>query len=264
MALTFKDRVLTPKVARAMFSPSAIVAAGAGTAAGVLLAGLGPAAVVLGAVAWAGRVLLAVPRGAPSAERIDAFRVGEPWRRFVLDAQQAQRRFTETVRRSRSGPVQERLRSIGAKIDEAVSECWQIARQGDQLDAALRTLDVRRIRLELEDVYEERRRQAHDEEADDRLYRAQLAIESQLESAERLQNVAVDAQNRLRLLNAQLDEAVARSVEISLTAGDVSQLGGLTDDVDHVVEELEALRQGLEEASGVARGTRGTSAPGTA
>jgi hypothetical protein len=51
---------------------------------------------------------------------------------------------------------------------------------------------------------------------------------------------------------------------VSLTAGDVSQLGGLTADVDHVVDELEALRQGLEEASGVAGGTRGPTQPGTA
>jgi len=264
MTLTFKDRVLTPRVARAMFSPSGILLAGGAAAAAILAGAAVPVAAVAGVAAWAGRVLLAVPRGAPSAQRIDPFQVGDPWRRFVMDAQQAQRRFDDTVRRARSGPVKERLVAIGGRIREAVDECWQIACQGDQLDAALRTLDVRRIRLELEDIYEERRRQAHDDRADEALYRAQQAIESQLESAERLRSVAVDAQNRLRLLNAQLDEAVARSVEVSLTAADVSQLGGLTDDVEHVVEELEALRLGLEEASGVASGTRGNAQPGTA
>lgn len=260
---SFKDRLLTPKVAGAAMSPSAILLAGAAVAAGVV-AGLGPAAALLGVAAWAGRVLLAVPRGAPARDRIDAFQVGEPWRRFVLDAQQAQRRFEDTVRRSRPGPVQERLLGIGERIAEAVAECWEIARHGDQLDAALRTLDVRRIRFELEDIYEQRRRQAHDDRADDALYRAQQAIEAQLASADRLGAVAVDAENRLRLLNARLDEAVARSVEISLTAADVSQLGALTDDVDHVVEELEALRLGLVEASGASGGGRGSAQPGTA
>ena len=264
MALTFKDRLLTPKVARAMMSPSGILLAGGAAAAAIVATGAIPVAIVAGIGAWGARVLMSMSRGTPSATRIDPFQVGDPWRRFVMDAQQAQRRFDETVKRARSGPVKERLVSIGAKVQEAVSECWQIARQGDQLDAALRTLDVRRIRLELEDVHEERRRQAHDDRADEALYRAQQSIEAQLESAERLRSVAVDAQNRLRLLNAQLDEAVARSVEVSLSAADVSQLGGLTDDVDHVVEELEALRQGLEEASGVSSGTRGTTQPGTA
>lgn len=264
MALTFKDRLLTPKVARAMMSPSGILLAGGAAAAAIVATGALPVAIAAGVGAWAARVLLALPKAAPSPERIDPFQVGDPWRRFVIDAQQAQRRFDETVKRARSGPVKDRLTAVGGRVREAVNECWQIARQGDQLDAALRTLDVRRIRVELEDIYEERRRQAHDDRADEALYRAQLAIESQLQSAERLRSVAIDAQNRLRLLNAQLDEAVARSVEISLSAGDVSQLGGLTDDVEHVVEELEALRQGLEEASGAAPGTPGVGRTGTA
>ena len=264
MAPSFRDRFFTPKVARAIMSPSGIVLAGAGTALGVLALGFGPAAIAIGAGAWAARVLLAVPKGERSVERIDPFQVGEPWRRFVMDAQQAERRFNDTVRGARSGPVRERLETIAARVHEAVSECWRIACQGDQLDAAMRTLDVRRIRTELEDIYEERRRQAHDEQADEALYRAQRSVESQLASAERLAAVATDAQNRLRLLNAQLDEAVARSVEISVTASDASQLGRVTQDVDHVVGELEALRQGLEEVSGVASGTPGTSARGTA
>ena len=262
--LSFRDRFFTPQVARAITSPSGILLAGAGTAAGILT-GLGPLAALVGLGAWAGRVAVAIPRGGtPSADRIDPFRVGDPWRRFVMDAQQAQRRFEETVRRARTGPVRERLSTIGSRVEDAVQECWRIACQGDQLDAALRTLDIRRIEGELHDIYEERRRQGDDPNADAALYRAQQAVESQLQAAERLRSVAADAQNRLRLLNAQLDEAVARSVEISVSASDVSELGAVTHDVDSVVGELEALRQGLEEASGVARGTPGTAARGSA
>ena len=262
--LSFRDRFFTPKVAEAIMSPSGILLAGAAAAAGVLATGLAPVAVGAGLAAWAGRVLLAVPRGGPSPDRIDAFRIGEPWRRFVLDAQQAQRRFDDTVKRSRSGPIQERLRTIGERVSEAVSECWQIACRGDQLDGAYRALDVRRIQLELEEIHEQRRRQRDDQSADAALYRAQQAIEAQLASAERLRTVGVDAENRLRLLNAQLDEAVARSVEISVSASDASQLGSVTADVENVVGELEALRVGLEEVSAVASGTPGTTRGQTA
>jgi hypothetical protein len=152
---------------------------------------------------------------------------------------------------------------IGARIGDGVSECWSIARQGDALDAALKSLDVQGIERELAQVQEERRSGSGSgagAEAEASLARTQAAIESQLASAQRLRSVAQDAANRLRLLNAQLDEAVARSVEVSLSAGDVSQLGPLTDDVEGVVGELESLRQALEETSG----TRGATAGGSA
>lgn len=262
--MAFRDRFFTPRVAQAIMAPSSILVAGGAAAAAILAVGLGPLAVVAGLGAYAGKVALAIPRGAPSPDRIDPFQVGDPWRRFVMDAQKAERRFGETVRRARSGPVRDRLATIDERMKDAVRECWQIARQGDQLDGALRTLDVRSIRLELEEIHEERRRQRHDEKADASLYRAQQAVESQLASADRLAAVARDAQNRLRVLNAQLDEAVARSVEISVSASDASQLSPLTDEVDNVVGELEALRQGLEEVSAVAGGTPRTSPGGTA
>jgi hypothetical protein len=260
MIARLPERVRTPAVARAVVSPSAILLAGAGTAVGIAT-GLGPAAVVLGAVAWLVRVAMAVPRR-PAGERIDPFGLSEPWRRFVSDAQQAERKFESVVARSRSGPIQERLQVIGARIGDGVSECWSIARQGDALDAALKSLEVPAIERELAEVQEERRSGSGkgDADADASLARTQAAIESQLASAERLRSVAQDAANRLRLLNAQLDEAVARSVEVSLSAGDVSQLGPLNDDVEGVVGELESLRQALEETSG----TRGATAGGSA
>ena len=52
--------------------------------------------------------------------------------------------------------------------------------------------------------------------------------------------------------NARLDEAVARAYELSVQASDVADLGGLGNDVDNLVVEMEALRQGLEEAGGQA------------
>ncbi len=229
-------------------SPSAILLAGAGTAVGIAT-GLGPLAIVAGAAAWLARVAFAVPRR-PAGERIDPSRVRDPWRRFVVDAQQAQRKFDGVVARARSGPVQERLQEIGRRIGDGVGECWRIAQQGDVLDGAIHSLNEQEIHAELLEVHEEQVRLRGNESAQASLARTRAAVEAQLASAQRLRNVAEDARNRLRLLNAQLDEAVARSLEISLHAGDVSQLGPLTQDVEGVVGELESLRQALEETSG--------------
>lgn len=249
MIARLPERVRTPAVARAVVSPSAILLAGAGTALGIVTLGIGPAALALGAAAWGVRVALAIPRK-PAAERVNPSSVGEPWRRFVLDAQQAQRRFDTAVGRSRPGPIRDHLQSIEGRMADGVSECWRIARQGDTLDAAVQTLDEARIQQELSEVLDERRRHRDDPDSDRSLYRTQQAIESQLASAQRLRKVGEDAKNRLRLLNAQLDEAVARALEVSLSAGDVSQLAPLSDDVEGVVGELESLRQALEETSG--------------
>ncbi len=252
MIAKLPERFRTRAVAEAVVSPSAILLAGAGTALGIAT-GLGPLAVVLGAGAWAARVALAAPKR-DGGVRIEPARVGQPWRKFVTDAQEAQRRFDGVVRRARSGPVQERLSTVGRRIGDGVAECWRIAQQGDALESAIRSLDEQQIHRELVEVDAEQRRMGDNPAGAAALARTRAAIEAQLASAQRLRTVAEDARNRLRLLNAQLDEAVARSLEISLQAGDVSQLGPLTEDVEGVVTELESLRQALEETSGTPGG----------
>ena len=81
------------------------------------------------------------------------------------------------------------------------------------------------------------------------LTRTRDALLAQRQSYERLASVWHDTRDRLELLNAQLDEAVARAVELSVHTGDISALNPLTDDVDTLVDELESLHLGLEEAS---------------
>src|SRR3546814_17865513 len=82
------------------------------------------------------------------------------------------------------------------------------------------------------------------------------ALRAQLATVERLEGVIGGADGRLRLLNARLDEAAARTIELSVRASDVSDLGGLGRDADDMVDEMEALRQAIEETSG------GTPKPG--
>jgi hypothetical protein len=233
-------------------SPSAFLLAGAGTAAAIL-GGLPLAAAAgVGALAWAARVAFAVPRRA-KGERIDAFRVGEPWRRYVIDAQQAKATFERTTKRMKPGPLRERLEGIGARLDDGVTECWRIARQGDDLVGGYRQLNVGSTEKELAELRAEARANRDPDRAPS-LDRAVAAVEAQLASADRIKRVAEDASDRLKVINAQLDEAVARAVELSVRANDVSDLSPLTDDVDNLVGELESLRQGLEETGDAAQG----------
>jgi hypothetical protein len=87
------------------------------------------------------------------------------------------------------------------------------------------------------------------------------ALQAQVLSAQRLSVVAQDARSRLELLNARLDEAVARAVELALQAEDATALSGLGGDVDDLVGEMESLRTALDEAG---RASRGATATGTA
>ena len=62
-----------------------------------------------------------------------------------------------------------------------------------------------------------------------------------------MDQVIADTADRLRLLDARLDEAVTRAIELSVRGDGVEELRGLGDTVDTVVDDLESLRQGLDE-----------------
>jgi hypothetical protein len=237
------ENLRTPDVARAVMSPSGILLAGAGASAAIL-AGVGlPVAAAVGALCWAGRVGLAVARR-PRQERIDPFTLQEPWRSLVSRALSTERRFDDAVRQTSPGPLKDRLAEVAARVDAAVREAWAIAKRGHALDRAVRSLDITGVRQELAEAERgsRRTRRGVDQEATVR------SLRSQLESAERLAGVAEEARSRLRRLNAQLDEAVARAIELSLSAADVAALQPLGSDVENLVSELESLRQALDDA----------------
>jgi hypothetical protein len=244
---SFRDRFLTPPVARAIMSPLGIVLFGAGMA-GAILAGVplvGAAGV--GAVAWAGRVLAAVPRN-PTADRIEPFTLSDPWRAYVVGAQDARARFGRVVVDMGSGPLRERLAGLAARLDDGVEESWRIARRGDDISRALARLDTVRTETELAQL----RVSLGDRPPSAAAQKTIESLEAQIASAARLQSTADDARDRLRLLDARFDELVARAVEVSLGSGDSDMLG---DDVDGLVTELESLRAALEETDAAERGT---------
>jgi len=248
------DRYKSRATAEALTSPSAIVLAGAGAAAAILGGLPLVAAVGVGAAAWAARVAFALPKR-KREPRVNPRSLAEPWRGFVQDAVAAQARFDRTVGRMRSGPLQDRLRAVGSRISDGVRECWGIACQGNELQGAYEQLDVPAIQQELRQLKAEKGPGHKDADHVAAIDRAVAAVQSQLSSAKRIGDVAQDASDKLRVLNAQLDEAVARAVELSVHADSETEVAPLGADVDSLVGELEALRQGLEETSGAARGT---------
>ena len=232
----------TPAVARAITAPSAILMGGVGASVAILAGVPLGVAAVLGAVCWAGRVALAIPRR-PKAERIDPGAVREPWRGFVRKAVAARDRFQRAVADTDPGPLRDRLAEMAARVSVAAAESWRIAKRADALAAAVGELDAPGVRTQLDQVERELASGADRPE----LVATAGALRRQLGSAERLTAVVRDAGDRLRRLDAQLDEAVARALELSLRAGDAGDLDPLGTAVEGVVGELESLRQALEE-----------------
>jgi hypothetical protein len=114
------------KTADAVTAPSAVLLAGAGTAAGIL-AGVGlPVAVLVGLAAYGVRVAFGLPRK-PRPERIDLAGLSQPWRAYMKDAMEAQRRYARAVATADPGPLRDRLTEIGARLDAGVRECYRIA-----------------------------------------------------------------------------------------------------------------------------------------
>ncbi len=251
---SFRDRFLTPKVANAATSPSAIVAVGAGAAAGILV-GLGPLGAVLGGVgAWVVRLLAAVPRD-PNRSTVSPRELAQPWRGLLEGVLDARRRFDDALRGVREGPLRERLGDLGRRLDVAVAEAGRVASAGNLLQQGRGRIDTRAIQLELDSA-----RSYGEQGGNAQVVRS---LESQLASAARLDATIHSTWDRLRLLDARIDEAVTRTVELSVTQAETGELLGLDTEVDSIVDEMESLRQAIEETSGTGTGSTGSTGTGS-
>jgi hypothetical protein len=242
--LSLKDRFFTPPVARAMMSPSGILLAGAGLSVGIVAGFPILIAAGVGAAAWAARVGASVPRQ-PSEERIDPFTLGEPWRNYVRDAVQAQGRFRESISDLKEGPLRDRLTEIADRIEVGVRESWRVAQHGQSLTDARKKIDVADAQRELATISQNA---TEPWAAGSSMARTAESLQAQIGSATRMDNLVRDTESRLRMTNAKLDEAVARSVELSVQGGATEAVGALSNDVDTVVEEMESLRSALDES----------------
>ena len=244
-SLSFRDRFFSPPVARAVTSPSGILATGAGIATGILLGaftgGIGWIAlpVIGGVLGYCGRVAVAIPRNAATA-RIDPFGVNEPWRHAVKDALQARTRFSDAIKGFKDGPLRDALHETGDRIDEAVNECWNVAQQGQLVSDARTRINDRETRWELEQAAAQIPPGAAASETQARTI---ASLNAQLGTAQRMDALIAGTYDELRLINARLDEAVTQAIELSVTnRGDLSPV---SHQVEGIVDSLTALRSAM-------------------
>lgn len=145
-------------------------------------------------------------------ERRDPFTLTDPWRRFVQDATQAKTRFERIAASVEEGPLRDRLRDVEQRVDDGVAACWRIAQAGHQLHKMLRQV-----------------------------------LDTDSESVARMRTRETETRDKLAALTRHLDEAVARAAEIA--TGQYAGLDAVASDVEHVVTDLEALRQAIAEIS---------------
>jgi hypothetical protein len=251
-------------VARAAVNPVGLGLGVVGVLAG-LLAGSLALGLVVGVVLWLAVSVVTLLRRAaapPTAggrgrrKDVDPFTLGEPWRFFVRDALQAQERFRDVVSRAPAGPTRERLTEIGQRLDEGVDQVWATAQRGNTLRQARTRIDVPTLQRRLDDARAsiDAAVAADPLHADDLADRTVASLQGQLDSAGRLDQVTAQAEKRLTLLQAQLDESVTRAAELSASVGDTAALAGVGTDIEHLVEEMEALRLALDETGGLTLG----------
>jgi methyl-accepting chemotaxis protein len=167
--------------------------------------------------------------------RIDAFAVGEPWRRHVAAAQSAQRRFVSIVSTLSDGPLRTRMAEIGRQVERGVDECWQIAKRGDQLDDTIRQLDGAALQSSFDRATDEGQR---------------TSLRSQLDSLNRVRAARDQTDERLRGLHTRLGELVSQAAEVSSGVDHTAELGTAVDDV---VTQLQALNQAVDEVNNTGR-----------
>ena len=136
--------------------------------------------------------------------------------------------------------MHDRLQRIGERVARGAQEARRVATRGQSVDDVRRNIDTFGIERKLRDLEDE------PSASPDRT-RTVDALRAQLAAADRLDRVLTEAHSRLRLLAAHLGEAVARSFELAVRSDGVGDLGDMSEDLDDVLEEMEAVRQALDD-----------------
>lgn len=191
--------------------------------------------VALGVVAVGLTVAYVRARRTPRQAAIDPFTLSEPWRRHVAAALAAQRRYHAIAGGTPDGPLRTRLAEIDVQVQQAVHECFGIARRGDELDAALARFDTGSLQRQLQAAGDDSTR---------------ASVQSQLDSAGRIRTTRDDTDARLKLLTTRMGELVAQAAEVSVGTDTTDELGT---GVGDVVIQLEALRLALNDVNNPGR-----------
>lgn len=158
-------------------------------------------------------------------------------RQDVWDTTQARLRWLSVVGSLPAGPLRDRLDVLGERIDVGVLQMHATAVRVGEVERVLAALEPDRATSE----YKAARRRATGGSPTPELE----ALESRFRSIQRLMNLVDDTEAELRVVDARLTAAVAKAAEVAFTADD-GALAGLGDDVDRVVEELDALKHAFD------------------
>lgn len=192
------------------------------------------------------RKLASAVRGRRANVRIDPFTLDDPWRRFVTSTQSTKGRFARQVDTVADGPIKERLQSIRTEVDRVAAECWVVAQEGQRLSNALAVVRTSRVSADL--ARAEAELAVIEAERSGPLADTVASLQNQQAAGQRLLALEQSTVDRLRQLDASLQELVARAAELSV-AGSEPALGDLRSDVENVAIEMEAVRRALEETS---------------
>jgi hypothetical protein len=76
-----------------------------------------------------------------------------------------------------------------------------------------------------------------------------------LASSDHLGEVLEDAERRLKMLDTRLEHSVTRAVDVSARLGDDLEFSTVEEDMTLLVDELESLREALDDTEGPTLGT---------
>lgn len=240
---SLRDLVFTRRVATRMTAPVATLGAGVGAAVPIALGVPVWLAGVSAMCVWVGVVVPEVLASRHPREQVDTTPLPEPWASFVAEAEDAAERYRRAIAGLPDGAVADRLDEIGHRVTDGVNECRRIARRGAALDAATHTFEDPQVLTS--------RLRALDNASDPTTEATRAALQAQLDSAARVKATRDEVKAKLQLLDARLDEAVARAVELAVGTEtlDHAAAGSLSTTVDAVVSDMESLRQAVEETS---------------
>ena len=166
----------------------------------------------------------------------------EPWRTFMARALAAQREIATSVANTSPGPMRDRLELVAGRVETVLQECWQLALDGQGLARARLRIDNVAIGREL--------RQLRDHAPSPSLTETTEALQAQLDTARRLEAEVATTYDGLLLMNAQLGAASASVIELSARPQRLNDVAAVESDLDSVVDELVAIRHGLNELDG--------------
>jgi DNA repair exonuclease SbcCD ATPase subunit len=173
------------------------------------------------------------PQQEPAAVDVSTF--GSAYRPSVADAHRVREQFAQLVSSVSPGPLQERLRELGARVDAGVAAVEETARRATELERIVESLEPERVTADLKQA----RRAGADAEVVD-------ALASRFASVQRLLDNLDSLRSRLPVLEARLGTAVARTAEIAFTTSS-SGLQDVERDVQTLVSELESLAVATDE-----------------